>query len=194
MRWFIADLHIDHAKVLIGSRGDAFETIEEWQDVILANINSRVEKNDQLFLLGDFAFKNIQKWRQRLRQGDIWLIRGNHDPSYDRCVEAFGKRNVRETFMTKLGDTPCWLSHYAHAFWPSSHRGAYHLYGHTHGMREETLNTWMPGRRSMDVCPETIFDATARWGPINEWQILDYLRGRDGHDQVQFYKDERGEY
>jgi calcineurin-like phosphoesterase family protein len=37
-----------------------------------------------------------------------------------------------------------WMSHYAHRVWPSSHKGSYHIYGHTHGVLPDH-------RRSHDV-------------------------------------------
>lgn len=194
MKWFISDLHIDHAKVLVGPRGDAFKTIEEWQEHILDAINSCVRKSDHLFLLGDFAFRRQAYWRQRIKQGQVWLIKGNHDPSDAECIRTFGQRQFRHTFMTKLCGEPCWLSHYAHAFWPSSHHGAFHLYGHTHGQREDTLDEWMPERRSMEVCPEVIHNLTGEWRPINEEEVYARISKRAGHDPVRYYKDNRGEY
>lgn len=193
MKWFISDIHIDHAKVLVGPRGDAFPTIEDWQGHMIEAINACVKKGDHLFLLGDFAFKRQAYWRQKLR-GQVWLIKGNHDPGDEECIRNFGRSQFRHTYMTKVVDTPCWLSHYAHAFWPSSHHGAMHLYGHTHGQREDTLDGWMPQRRSMEVCPEVIHKVTGEWRPINEEEIHSLLSLREGHDPVRYYKDKRGEY
>ena len=79
-------------------------------------IKSQVQKCDSHYLLGDVAFKNIRYWRQRFRVGDIWLIRGNHDPSMSACQAAFGKARVRDVYEGKLGPHPCSMSHYAHAF------------------------------------------------------------------------------
>jgi hypothetical protein len=52
-----------------------------------------------------------------------------------------------------LGD-PHWdherifVSHYPHAYWPRSHKGCLHVYGHVHAEREATLDAALPGRRS----------------------------------------------
>jgi calcineurin-like phosphoesterase family protein len=37
------------------------------------------------------------------------------------------------------------------AIWNKSHRGAWHLYGHSHANAEEGLNKLMPERKSFDV-------------------------------------------
>jgi calcineurin-like phosphoesterase family protein len=193
MKWFTSDLHIDHENVLIGPRGKHFPTLKLWQDGIMDAINSCLGKQDMLFILGDFAFGDLQKWRSKIKRGTVWLIKGNHDPSDLQCTAAFGK-NFRHTYMTKIGSSPCWLSHYAHAFWPSSHRGSHHLYGHTHNQREDTLNTWMPDRRSTDVCPETVFEITGQFRPINEYELLEFFKDRPGHDHVDFYLNRQGKY
>lgn len=194
MKWFLSDPHLDHARVLVGPRGDAFETIEEWQAQILDATNACVKKGDHLFLLGDVCMKRLAYWRTKFKQGQVWLIKGNHDPSDSECRAVFGEQQFRQTYMTKVCGVPTWLSHYAHAFWPSSHKGAYHLYGHNHGQREDTLDEWMPDRRSMEVCPEVIFKVTGEWRPINEEEIHARLSLRKGHDPVEFYKRLRGEY
>ena len=197
MKYFIADLHFEHERVLIGARKEHFPTIEQWNEGMIDAIRSRVTKRDTLFILGDMVMHGIKamaKWRMRL-VGDCWLIRGNHDPSVAACQRIFGKTRVRDTFDAELlGGHRCFLSHYAHAYWPSSHRGSFHCYGHNHGQREETLDALFPARRSMDVGPENIFRKLGKWGPISEVEILDLLEDQPGHDLVSFYHDLQGRY
>lgn len=194
MKYFTADLHLDHAKVLVGERGRCFPTIEQWSDHILAEINRVVKPADTLYILGDFAFKRPDLWRAKIRCGDVWLIVGNHDPSQLQLDAAFGKGKARLTYETHVCETPCFLSHYAHAFWPKSHHGACHLYGHNHGQRESTLNEWMPQRRSMDVCPEVVYRLLGEWRPISEEEIHARLSLRTGHDPVSFYEGQLGQF
>lgn len=191
MRWFSADPHLGHGKVMVGPRGNNFATIEEWNEHTLGTYRV-VKKSDELFILGDLSMEQPEKWRHLLPK-QTWLIHGNHDGSEAKCKRAFGSR-FRHTMMTKIGDQPCWLSHYPHAFWPASHKGSFSLYGHVHDQRESTLDEWMPQRRSMDVSPETVFRLLGEFRPINEFEILEVLKDREGHDQVSFYKKLRGEY
>lgn len=190
MKWFISDLHLGHDAVRVGKRAEYFSSLKEWEDGILDAINTQTKKGDILYILGDLCFKDLPYWRTRIKCKETWLIRGNHDPSTKICTEVFGNK-FRDTCTTKLGDTPCWLSHYAHAFWPGSHRGTYHLYGHCHGQREDTLDSWMPERKSLEVCPETIFEWTGKWGAISENQLLRIMKNRKGHDQISFYRKKR---
>lgn len=191
MKFFTTDPHLGHGKVMVGPRGNNFATIEEWNEHFL-NTCKVVGRSDELFILGDLSMEQPEKWRQLLPR-QTWLIHGNHDGSEAKCKRAFGNR-FRHVMMTKIGGMPCWLSHYAHAFWPASHKGSYMLYGHTHDQREATLDEWMPQRRSMDVSPETVFRLLGEFRPINEFEILEVLKDREGHDQVSFYQKLRGEY
>lgn len=196
MKWFISDLHLDHANVLVGLRGEAFSTIEGWQEHMLDAINTCVQNRDHLYLLGDFlghdrgGARELVRWRRKIRQGQLWLIQGNHDASATACSAAFG-RQFRQVMEVKVCGVKTWLSHYAHAFWPGSHRGHYHLYGHNHGQREATLDAWMPERRSMEVCPEVIYQLTGQWRPINEEEVHAVLSQRAGHDPLSFYTQNR---
>ena len=190
MKWFCADYHLSHDNVLVGPRSEAFPTIEEWDNAIIKNTNDLVGKLDTLFILGDFTLKNPVIWRQKIKCNDVWLIRGNHDPSILQCKLAFGEK-VRDTYETHICGEPCFLSHYPHAFWPKSHRGSYHCFAHMHSMRNATLDEWMPERRSIDVCPENVFELLGRWSPINEEEIFRILSKKQGHDDIKFYENQR---
>lgn len=196
-KYFIADLHYGHSNVRIGERAKYFPTQKDWDEGITAAILERVGKGDTLFILGDMTMDNkktMARFRSRL-VGDVWLIRGNHDPSLPACRDVFGKTRVRSTHETKIiGGHKVFMSHYPHAYWPSSHRGSFHVYGHMHGQREGTLNRLFPGRRAMDVGCENIFRTVWHWGPISEYEIVGYLGGRGGHDNVKFYEDLQGSY
>jgi calcineurin-like phosphoesterase family protein len=187
MKWFISDLHLDNKRLFEGFRKDHFGTMEAWQEAMIDGIRRSVRKTDQLFLLGDIAYdpKELFRWRRKM-PGQVWLIKGNHDPSDAACERVFG-RQFRYGFETKIAGTRYWLSHYPHAFWPDSHNGSCHLYGHCHGKREETLDTWMPQRRSMEVSPEVLYGITSEWRPIGEMEIWAWMHDRTGHDHVSFY-------
>jgi calcineurin-like phosphoesterase family protein len=193
MNWFIADTHLDH--VLVGPRGNRFPTINDWRGHFYKEVRNKVKKADRLYILGDFVghTKDIHKFRTHLGSIQCILIRGNHDPSVAKCKAAFGKCNVFDTLMVKVCGVPTWLSHYAHAYWPKSHRGSYHLYGHTHDQREETLDCAFPDRQSTDVSPETCFRLFGHWGPVSEEELHTYFRQFSGHDDVRFYIGNRGE-
>ena len=193
MKYFIADLHLGD-KYLFGDKRYYFKCMDQYREEILASLQLKLTNRDILFILGDIARSDLMSWRNKLPRCQLWLIPGNHDPTYKKCKEVFGK-NIRSTIEVKIESkelnlkAKCFLSHYAHAFWPSSHYGSYHLYGHTHGSREHTLDEWMPQRRSLDVSPDNLLRQLDMLGPISEHEVLEHLSVRTGHDQVSFYRE-----
>jgi calcineurin-like phosphoesterase family protein len=185
---FTADLHLDHENVLSMS-GRLFRNIVEHNDVMIDQINRYVAENDRLYVLGDVAWTSIDNYLARINCKDVHLIWGNHDK------QNFGKhfKSHQDVLEIKIGKKPntnkVFLSHYAHAYWPSSHYGAFHLYGHTHRQREDTLDACFPGRRSLDVGVDNARFLLGEYRPFSEHDIVDILGHQPGHDPVQFYTD-----
>lgn len=183
-RCFIADPHLSHDGIL-GITFRNFPTIEDHNEVILDGINSTAEKDDLIYLLGDFCWHGEESWLSRIRCKNIHLIIGNHDRA------KLGKlcKTAQDVADIKIQGTPVFLSHYPHAYWPASHHGSLHLYGHVHSQREATLDAAFPGRRSMDVGVDNAFLLLGAYRPFTEDEVLDILLKRPGHDLVEFYKD-----
>lgn len=91
-RFVISDLHLGHVKIR------DYEPIrqtwgEDWigmTDTIINAWSAVVQKEDEVFVLGDFAMgipDNIPKYRGRL-PGRITLIRGNHDRHPERWLDS----------------------------------------------------------------------------------------------------------
>jgi len=198
MKWFLSDVHIDHDVLLPVRRGvmgdhPFFKDINAWQTFIIGQINSTINRGDILYLLGDFSFRHAGKFRSQLKSGvQYFLIKGNHDPSWKACEEVWGQGMVKDTMDIQICDARCFLSHYPHAYWPASHRESYHLYGHCHDQREETLDAIWPERRSTEVSPETIYRIWKEIRPVSEIEIFDLLSKRKGHDGVEFYEKKSG--
>lgn len=79
-RYYISDLHFYHWNVnQMDGRG--FETVEKMNDYMIQQWNSRVNKRDEVVVLGDFSWENIEQTNKILSQlkGKIYFIRGNHD-------------------------------------------------------------------------------------------------------------------
>lgn len=76
--YFISDLHLDHANI-INLCNRPFNTVWQMNKALVGNWNSRVGKDDVVFVVGDFAMPNRMKlWLSRLN-GNVILIQGNHD-------------------------------------------------------------------------------------------------------------------
>jgi calcineurin-like phosphoesterase family protein len=187
MRHFIADLHFDHENVLEMS-GRLFRHIGEHNDHLIDQINKYVGENDTLYMLGDVSWTAIDNYLARLRCKNVHLIWGNHDK------QSFGKhfKSHQDVLEIKIGAKPnqikLFMSHYAHAYWPASHRGSFHIYGHTHRQREETLDLAFPGRRSIDVGVDNAKHLFGEYRPFSEHDLIAILGPRPGHDLPEFYE------
>jgi calcineurin-like phosphoesterase family protein len=82
--FLISDTHFGHAKFLTFVKDDGslireFSSVEEMDETMVANWNKVVNKNDQVYHLGDVSIaRKDLKILERLN-GKKVLIRGNHD-------------------------------------------------------------------------------------------------------------------
>lgn len=130
--WFTADTHFGH-KNIIRYCNRPFSSVEEMDESMIESWNEVVKTNDDdiVFHLGDFAFKNHEKYLSRLN-GVKYLIRGNHDPKNVEDVHGWsGVSSLLETIMPD--GTLLVMCHYAMRVWNRSHHGSLHIYGHSHG-------------------------------------------------------------
>lgn len=184
-KFFTSDTHFEHAGLIEKMGRPWFSSVEVHDGELLENINSKVGRNDQLYIIGDFALKNPQKYSQRIVCKHKKLVIGNHDRK-EQSKKAFGE--WRDIITVKpFGDKCAILLHYPMAFWPKSHHGSYHLYGHCHQQREATLDGLFPTRRSMDVGVDNARILLGKCEPFSEQEILDILSGRPGCDSKEFY-------
>jgi len=80
--WFTADTHFDHTNILKYCNRP-FKDTEHMNERLIKNWNARVKKEDTVYHLGDFCFKergerNAQYWEDQLN-GKIIVVKGNHD-------------------------------------------------------------------------------------------------------------------
>ena len=111
--------------------------MEDMNEGLIANWNSRVRNGDTVFHCGDFAFTKdhgaISAIVKRLN-GHIFLIRGNHDcDKVIKKVEGFAWVGARyQNKFAKVDKQLVFCSHYAHRVWDHAQHGAFHVFGHSH--------------------------------------------------------------
>jgi len=127
--WTTADTHFSHGNI-IRYCNRPFSCSEEMDEVLITNWNSRVQKNDVVFHLGDFAFNFIDKHVQRLN-GKIILIFGNHDKLAKRNANLF--HSTHDYLEVEYKNTKIVMCHYAFYIWNKSHFDSINLFGHSHG-------------------------------------------------------------
>ena len=127
-----------------------FDNIDEMHETLINNWNAVVRKTDEVYILGDFAFKGtgsqVNKILNRLN-GKKYLVKGNHekylkDPEFD--ISAF--EWVKDYYVRSYNDMRFVLFHYPILEWEHYHRKTIHLYGHVHNNK-----FWHPEHRAINV-------------------------------------------
>lgn len=135
--FFTADPHIHH-KNIIHYCNRPFSSIEEMDETIIKNWNSKINNEDTVYILGDFvlawSFNRASETIKKLNGKKI-LILGNHDNPqiYKKLLIDKVIEGLYDTKKICIEGKIIWLSHYPHRSWNSSFHGAWHLFGHVHG-------------------------------------------------------------
>lgn len=85
--FILSDLHLGHANVLKFTIADGsllrpgFANIDEHDDFIIDSINSVVNPNDRLILVGDCVMNKLHMYKLDRINGKKTLVMGNHDPT-----------------------------------------------------------------------------------------------------------------
>ncbi len=150
MRYFIADQHFCHDNLNENMDCRGFESGEAMNEYMIRQWNSRVRRNDEVVILGDFCISTkgdeINAILERLN-GRKGLIVGNHDKylksrSFDeklfKWVEPYKEINDNKRKVI--------LSHYPIMCYNGQYRRneeglpkTYMLYGHVHNTYDEYL-------------------------------------------------------
>lgn len=166
--WFTSDTHFGHEKIIEYSKRP-YMSIEDMDEDLIRLWNEYVRDGDVVWHLGDFNFRSRKPtpaYLHRLR-GTKHYVEGNHDDKYAaKYKSAFA--SYQSVKYLKLYGEKIFLSHYAHRVWRSSHRGTWHLYGHSHGDLPSV-------GRSMDVG----VDAIKGYRPISFEEIGAYMLTRE---------------
>lgn len=147
--WYTADLHFGHENVIRFCKRP-FSTAAEMDATIIANLCELVGPEDDLWILGDFAWgkrSNDAEWLQgifeQLPGRRRHLIIGNHDLEATQALPWDSVRHLKE-----LRDGPQnqlhTLCHYPMITWNHARRHALQMFGHVH-------ENWKGSRNSVNV-------------------------------------------
>lgn len=129
--FFTSDTHFGHANIIKYSTRP-FASAKEMDDTIIHNWNAVVKPGDTVYHLGDFAVggPEADEYLRRLN-GNIKFCWGNHDNRLNRAKSR--PIDIADIRYISVERQEIVLCHYAMKVWDKSHKGAWHLYGHSHG-------------------------------------------------------------
>ena len=109
MNLYISDLHFGHSNV-INFDHRPFADVDEMDNCLIKLWNSRVSKDDEVYIVGDFCYRSAKSpdWYLRQLKGHKHLIIGNHDKALLDCPEALKYLESIEKMMHVAdGDKHC---------------------------------------------------------------------------------------
>jgi calcineurin-like phosphoesterase family protein len=186
--FFTSDTHFGHSNIIKYSNRP-FNHVDDMDQHLIQQINQYVGPDDVLWHLGDFSmyshsknrdnryYDQCKRYRDQIKCRNVNIVWGNHDDTSIRDLfnEACFLKELR---VTK--DQMFVLCHYAMAIWNKSHRGAIHLYGHSHSMAEPWLDKNMPGRRSIDVGVDYAFKVLKSYRPWSFKELMNHFSNKKG--------------
>jgi calcineurin-like phosphoesterase family protein len=147
--FFTSDTHFNHSNI-IKYCNRPFADANDMNETLIANWNNVMTTDDIVYHLGDFAFGDVDQVNdvmQRLNFKHMHFIKGNHDKPFLKWFYSVPhgmgtKITIYPEFLeTKIEGHQFVLCHYAMRVWNQSHRGALHLYGHSHGTLPDDPNS-----------------------------------------------------
>lgn len=207
MIWFTSDTHLSHIRILVYCNRTKFlnkqelnllydgaplkrrnhdgwlpskKSLDYMDDYLIDKINEYVKKTDILWHLGDFCFPSslhvAEKFRKRINCRTVNLIYGNHDSK--SIKNSFNRSYVR--YNLKHQGQYIVLDHYCLAIWQGSHKGAWMLYGHSHGTAEDKLDELRPNRKSIDVGVDNAYKVLGDYRPFSFDEIKNIMDKKVG--------------
>lgn len=131
--FFTSDTHFYHESI-IDYCHRPFRDVEQMNEVLIANWNSVVGKDDIVFHLGDFCLGGATKWSQVLDRlnGKIYLILGNHDLRNIRLGYIQWFEHVTMQMFIEVRGQGIYLNHNPFLCYGGAHKNTWQLFGHVH--------------------------------------------------------------
>ena len=156
MIYYTSDLHLGHKRIL-DFEVSSFSSLEDRQDLLIANWNMTVTSEDIVYILGDLFYGKKLDYKYILTSlnGKKVLIKGNHDQWIEREPELESLFEGIYDYKVILDDNrKVVLFHYPIADWNHKHYNSYHLYGHVHSRKSESTEFMDKQENAFNVCTE----------------------------------------
>lgn len=133
--FYISDTHFGHENV-IRFDNRPFTDVNEMDNTIINNWNSKVTADDTVYILGDLSWHRMDDTVKILDMlnGHKILIRGNHDRISPQIAKKYDK--ICDYLEVSDDGRRAVLCHYPMLSWNGKFRDSIHLYGHVHNNKE----------------------------------------------------------
>lgn len=182
--FFVSDTHYNHSNI-IGFCKRPFENVEEMDKKLIENWNNKVPKDGIVFHLGDFSWGGYNAWKDFREQlnGDIILIKGNHDIK-NLTPQAVGLfKHVTQQMRIEIEGRKIWLNHFPFLCYSGIYRDfnglEYSLFGHVHLSNIKERNTGRDCERCYQMLFPTQYDVGVDFNnftPISWYEVNDRIQ------------------
>jgi calcineurin-like phosphoesterase family protein len=171
--FFISDTHFGHTNI-IKYENRPFNTVGEMDEYIIKQWNSVVSDGDLVYHLGDFFLTYTDRQMEIFDRldGDIILIRGNHDRQSDtKLIERIGFKEVHDEYYLMEDGMVTLLTHrpILNLAYMDKNEIDFNLHGHKHSVENQYSD------RHINLSVENI-----NYTPVDR----DYLRDNYGYKKV----------
>lgn len=181
-----ADEHYGHDNI-IHLCNRPFTSMTEMVDTLIDRHNRKVENNPHLLTLhaGDMFWRtmltdDIESILKRLhgRHAFLW---GNHDEALERSLYLQSLFQFHShVHVQNVAGHRLTVNHYAQRTWDGSHKGHWHVFGHSHGKLErESFNSGVLGK-SFDIGVDS-----NRFEPWSMAEIAKRMESLPSHHRVE---------
>lgn len=150
MKYYISDLHFYHEALLTEMDYRGFENLEAMHDYMIKAWNDKVNKRDEVYILGDVSFGNGEETNRILEKlnGKLFLIRGNHDNRFLKKADFRSERFewIKDYYEGNDNKRKVILCHYPILCYNGQYRvnqagesTSFMLFGHVHDSHDQRL-------------------------------------------------------
>ena len=139
MIYYTSDLHFGHDHIRL-YENRPFMNLAEMEYELINKWNEKVKENDDVYILGDFAFTGKEMSVDDINDvvkslnGKKHLIIGNHDEGWINKTDVKTRLWEEIVFYKRIVDSGniVILSHYPLESWDRQRFGSIHIHGHLH--------------------------------------------------------------
>jgi calcineurin-like phosphoesterase family protein len=175
-----------------------FGSLEEMRETIIERHNKVVPpgRGSLVIHAGDWFWHTMPLaealWILDRLHGRHAFIFGNHDELIERERKIFaerldwivGRNEVSGAEIVRFNKHKLYVTHYAQRVWPGSHKGHWHVYGHSHNGLPGLGKSFDIGVDGHDFYPWSMEEIEARMDTLPQHHTIDNTGRPDEKDNV----------
>ena len=184
IQFITSDEHYGHENI-IKYCNRPYATAHEGIDFMIARHNSVVPRNKNVVTLhaGDMFWNSLtQKEAEDILyqlNGSHAFLYGNHDELMEESpwlrsqfLFCKGENKVGGAHIINHQNKKLLVSHFAHRVWERSHKGSYHVYGHSHQELPPSGFSFDIGVEGHDYRPWALEEIWDRMGTLKQGHVI----------------------